>query len=222
MKTLEGGEILLEHSYFAGMKFLYIFAVCWRVRYCAICRHLNFSIFYLFMRFFRISSFVALAALVAPSLTARENSMGVRAGFNTRNSSPVAGLWFQHEFAPHFRLAPNVDYIFRRNNTDALSINCNAQFPFRFGQSGLFAVYPLGGLNYTSWNYHHDDDPDTSDSTYDGKGDVTSRKNRFGINAGAGIEYRATPTLKLALEAKGTFVKSYSSATVAVSIGYIF
>lgn len=148
--------------------------------------------------------------------------MGLRVGYNSRNSSPVAGLWFQHEFAPHFRLAPNVDYIFKRDNTDALSINCNGQFPFRFGQSGAFVFYPLAGLNYTSWNYHHDDDPAVSDSSADGDGDVTSRKNRFGLNAGAGLEYRVSPTLKFALEAKGTLVKSYSSATITLSIGYVF
>lgn len=174
------------------------------------------------MKFTRIISFVAFTLSVVPVVSARENSMGVRIGYNSRNSSPTAGLWFQHEFAPHFRLAPNVDYIFRKDNTDALSINCNAQFPIHFGQSGSFAFYPLAGLNYTSWNYHYTDDPDISDSTADGAGDVTSRKNRFGINGGAGLEYRVTPTLKLALEAKGTFVKSYSSATVTISIGYVF
>lgn len=155
--------------------------------------------------------------IVATTASARENSMGVRLGYNTRNSSPAAGLWFQHEFTRHFRLAPNVDYIFRHDNTDALSFNCNAQFPFRFGQYEAFAVYPLAGLNYTSWNYHHDDNP-----AVEGVDDVTSRNNRFGFNAGAGLEYRVTPTLKLALEAKGTLVKSYSSATITLSIGYIF
>ncbi|MDE6346061.1 MAG: porin family protein [Muribaculaceae bacterium] len=174
------------------------------------------------MKFTRIVSFVAFASLAIPSVSARENSMGIRVGFNTRNSSPAAGLWFQHEFAPHFRLAPNIDYIFRRNDTDALSINCNGQFPIHFGGSGAFVFYPLAGLNYTSWNYHHNDDPDISDSSSDGNGDVTSRKNRFGFNAGAGLEYRVSPTLKLALEAKGTLVKSYSSATVTLSIGYVF
>lgn len=155
--------------------------------------------------------------LVATTAVARENSMGIRIGYNTRNASPGAGLWFQHEFSSHFRLAPNVDYIFRNDNTDALSINCNSQFPFRFGLYDSFAFYPLAGLNYTSWNYHHNDAPEA-----EGADDVTSRNNRFGLNAGVGIEYRATPTLKLALEAKGTLVKSYSSATITLSIGYIF
>ncbi|MBD5229607.1 MAG: porin family protein [Bacteroidales bacterium] len=172
------------------------------------------------MKYSRILLSVACMALVGGVAGARENAMGVRVGYNTRNSSPTAGLWFQHEFAPHFRLAPNVDYIFRHDNSDALSINCNGQFPFHFGQYNAFVFYPLAGINYTSWNYHHSDDP--ADSSSDGDGDVTSRNNRFGFNAGAGLEYRVTPTLKLALEAKGTLVKSYSSATISVSIGYVF
>lgn len=173
------------------------------------------------MKYRKVTLLIAFV-LAAMSVSARENAMGLRFAYNTRNASPAAGLWYQHEFAPHFRLSPNVEYIFKHEGTDALSINCNAQFPFRFGNCGQFAFYPLAGLNYTSWNHHHDDTPLDSNNTRESDGDVTSRTNRFGLNAGAGLEYRVSPTLKLSLEAKGAFVKSYSSATISLSIGYCF
>lgn len=150
--------------------------------------------------------------------SAGDNAFGLRLGFATRNSAPVAGLWFQHSFNSHFRLSPTADYYFRSNHTDALALNCNAQFPFALGQS-RFQVYPFAGLNYTSWNLHHVDSAGKSDATPD---DVTTRLNRFGINAGAGLEYQVTPTLKLNLEAKATLIKAYSSGCFTIGIGYCF
>lgn len=172
------------------------------------------------MRFFRLLFVWAFVALGAGMGVAQTNSLGVRVGYNSRNESPVAGLWYQHSFSRHFRLAPNVDYYFRHNSTDALSLNCNVHFPWEVGQSGRVSVYPFAGVNYVSWNNHFDS---TVDSESNGSSDdVTTRVNRFGFNIGGGVEYRVTPTMKVSLEVKGAFVKNYSSATATVSIGYMF
>ena len=162
----------------------------------------------------------ALAAIMtlggSQIAVAGENSFGLRIGFNTRNTVPVAGLWFRHSFNSHFRLSPSADYHFRNNNTDALALNCNAQFPFALGQS-RFQVYPFAGINYTSWNIHRNKDIEQRSAD-----DVTTRFNRFGINVGAGVEYRVSPTMVLTLEAKTTLIKSYSSGCFTLGIGYCF
>lgn len=160
-----------------------------------------------------------IAALVATVIStfaftsAAETTVGIRAGYNTRSESPVAGLVFQYSFSEHLRLAPNVDYYFRNRRTDALAVNVDLQLPYAVAKGSPVAVYPLVGLNYTSWNYH----PDQSLTN-----DVSTRKNRFGMNAGAGIEWRATSTLKLSAEAKYTLVKSFASGTFTASIAYVF
>lgn len=159
----------------------------------------------------------ALALMSVANLWAGEKTFGLRAGYNTRNESPLAGLFFQYGFSDHLRLSPNIDYFFRHDETDALSMNCNLQFPFRLSAGGRTAIYPLGGLNYTSWNYHHKTTDEKDDDN-----DVSTRRNRFGVNLGGGFEVYATPTLKLSLEAKATFIKSYTSGTFSLSIGYIF
>lgn len=165
-----------------------------------------------------ILAIVVLFSLALPLQSEAENAFGIRAGYCTRNSAPVAGLWFKHSFAPHLRLSPNIDYYFRHRHTDALAINCNAEFPFKLCVTGRAAIYPFAGLNYTSWNYHESEvrrDADLAD-------DVTTRLNRFGLNAGIGIEVNVTSTLRLAFEAKTTLIKSYSSGGFTASIGYCF
>lgn len=149
----------------------------------------------------------------AEKANAGEKTIGLRAGYNTRTEAPIAGLFFQYQLTSHFRLAPNVEYYIRHNNTDGLSINLNTHFPISLGAGSHAAFYPLAGLNFTAWNLHgikNDSD------------DVTTRISRLGLNAGAGFEYYATSSLKLSVEAKATLLKNYTSGTFSLSIGYVF
>ena len=144
---------------------------------------------------------------------AGEKTLGVRLGYNTRSEAPLAGLFFQYSLTEHFRLSPNVEYYFKHKGTDALSVNLNAHFPFTLGAGSHAALYPLAGVNFTSWNFHQE----ASDID-----DVTTRASRLGLNLGGGFEYYATKSLKLSLEAKATLIKNYSSGTFSLSIGYVF
>lgn len=163
-----------------------------------------------------ILALATFAAMSAVPAYGADKTFGLRAGYNTRNESALAGLFFQYGFSEHFRLSPNVDYIFQHDDVDALSINCNVHMPFKLTQSAKTRIYPLAGLNYTSWNYHHTEQSEREND------DVTTRRNRFGLNVGAGFEIRATSSLKISVEAKATLIKSYSSATISAAIGYIF
>lgn len=162
---------------------------------------------------------MAAAAILASSTFAPESgaetTVGVRAGYNTRSESPVAGLLFQYSFSDHVRIAPNADYYFRNNDLDALSISCNMEFPFALSSTGNAALYPLAGLNYSSWNYH-------LDKTGEEFNDVSTRVGRLGLNVGAGFEYKVTRTLKLSVEAVANLMKSYSSGSFTASIAYVF
>ena len=142
-----------------------------------------------------------------------EKSLGLRVGYVTRNESALAGLYFQYSFTDYFRLSPDIDYVFRHHNEDALDLNLNAHFPFRLGVSGRFSMYPLVGMNYTSWNLHtHDENSD----------DVTTRDSHLGLNIGGGMEYYITPTLKLNFEGKFQWTKRADTGVFLVGIGYVF
>ncbi len=150
-----------------------------------------------------------IAALPAAGIERGEKSVGLRAGYTTSNRSGVAGLYFQYAFSSRFRLAPDVDYSFRNDGHDAFSINLNGHFPLTAPSSRLTA-YPLAGLNYTTWNYR---EPDNND--------VSARTDRLGLNAGAGVDYLVTPTLKLGADAKFRWTRDYNSGVFTVSIGYV-
>lgn len=143
-----------------------------------------------------------------------EKTVSVAAGYVSRYKSISAGVAFSYRFSKVFTLAPSVDYIFRHHDYDGLMINLDTRYSLPL-TTPRWDVYPIAGANITSWTHHHPKLDDNDD-------DVTSRTNRLGLNAGLGVAFRVTPTMRLALEGKGEFVKSMSTAVVKLSIGYTF
>lgn len=145
-----------------------------------------------------------------------EKSVGLRAGFTSRNTTASAGLYFSYRFSKYFRMAPKMDYAFQNNNTDAFSFNFDAEFPIALSNTGRVNIYPIVGLNYSTFSTHyqimHDDISD----------DSSERTNDFGLNFGAGIEYFATPTLRLAFESKCLLIEHNTGAWLTLSLGYRF
>lgn len=146
-----------------------------------------------------------------------EKTVGVTAGYNTRNESAVAGLYFRYNINRLLRIAPDVTYIFRHNQVDGLALNVNLHMPLQVTGDKL-GFYPLVGLNYTSWSMH----PKTADPAIVEGDDVTTRKTKLGINIGGGFDIYATSTLRLFIEGKYTGVRHYSTGAVTAGIGYCF
>ena len=161
-------------------------------------------------------AFISLAIPQNASAQKGEKTFGVKTGFISRNTSALAGLYFQYSFSDHFRLAPDAEVAFRHKDRDAFIFDIDCHFPFSFAQGGKTALYPLAGITYASWNRHQSKEETDADN------DVSTRKSSLGMNLGAGFELKASPTLKLALEARYSLVKANSSLQLALSIGYIF
>jgi len=158
---------------------------------------------------------VALAAAMPVDASARrEATFGVETGYASKNESAIAGLFFQYDLTGSIRIAPDAGFVFRHKDLDAFTANLNLHFPFTF-PGRVVGLYPLAGVNYSSWN-RHDLDFDTETD------DVSTRVSRFGVNFGAGVELRPTSTLKIKAELKYNLIKSYSGYYVSVGIGYIF
>lgn len=172
------------------------------------------------LKFFnRPCAALLLAVLLALAVPARAQyskgvkSFGPRVGYVSRNTSACAGLEFQIALSSRVRLAPEALIVFRNNDRDALMVGCDVQFPLPFA-GGKAAFYPLVGLEYMSWSLHNTD--------HELDKDVTTHSNRFGPNAGVGIELNCTSSLKLSVEARYTLVEKYSTAVVSAGIAYLF
>lgn len=159
-----------------------------------------------------LSVFLPLSFIPAAATVRGEKSVGLKAGYCTRNESAVAGAYFQYAFSSHFRLSPNIDYVFRNKGCDAFAFGLTAQFPI--GVTGSrFDMYPLAGVSYSIWN--HQSHSEVAD-------DVSTRVNRFGIDVGMGVEYKFASALKIFAQGRFNWVKDYNSGIFVVGIGYVF
>lgn len=159
----------------------------------------------------------AIAASALPCVAQQshkgEKSVGIKGGYVTRNTSAMAGIFFHYRFSNHFTLSPNIDYVFRNNGSDAFLFNIDTHYPIALGTSRV-EFYPIAGLNYSSWGIPGSDNPNEDD--------VSTRRNQFGLNAGIGFNYQATPTLKLFIQGKYTAVSKYSTGIFSAGIAYTF
>lgn len=163
-----------------------------------------------------IAAVCVLTALTSAAQMRRgEKSLGPKIGYVSENKSFLAGLVFQYTFSKHVRIAPEISCAFRNDNRDAFMADLNIHIPFGI-DTGKVVLYPLAGLNYSSWAYHY------SDEEFQSKKDVTTHDNKLGLNMGAGMELRCSESLKLSLEAKYLLIKSYSHAQISLGIAYMF
>lgn len=155
----------------------------------------------------------ALCTPLAASAQTDHSTFGVQTGYTSKNSSAIAGLFFQQRLNETWRIAPEVGCVFRHQNLDALTVDINMHYIFDFG-SETIGIYPLAGLDFSAWSVHP--------FSLDAEKDVTTRKSKLGLNVGAGFEYLASPTLKLKAEWKYTLTSHFSTCVVSAGIGYMF
>lgn len=157
--------------------------------------------------------FCAVVGLI-PAL-AGEKAVGVAGGISTRNGvAPVAGVYFQLGVIPHLRIAPSLNYQFRKHGADAFAVNVDVHSPWAIvGSDSRLRVYPLAGFHIARWNYFRN-----------GDGEERGRIDRIGFNVGGGVEWMPSKDMRLKLYAEGKYryAHRFDTGVVTVGIGYVF
>jgi len=159
-----------------------------------------------------VAILLSLAFGASAQVERGQKSFGPRVGYITKNNTSLVGLNFDYAFSSHVRIAPSIGLVFRKNNRDALLIDVDMHFPVATSAKSFF--YPLAGAAFNSWAYHNADE--------DSLDDVITRKNSFGLNAGAGWEIQLSGALRLGVEAKYTLIRHNPNGRFAARIAYVF
>lgn len=183
---------------------------------------------------FRLFTSVSLLLMALISFSADaevrrgQKTFGLTAGVNTCNKAPTAGLQFSYAFSPHFVLAPGIDYIFRNEGEDALSVNIDYHGPWNLTGDGRWFVYHIVGVNYASWSTRHPKqqilDYSATPGVYNSSenDDVSERHGRFGLDFGAGVGFNVTPSLRLSMQGKFNWLSHHNTGMLNVGISYVF
>ena len=90
-------------------------------------------------------------------------------------------------------------------------INFNAHYILPLENN--IRVYPLAGVTMTRWNL---DLPDLDGWNNDGK------KNKFGVNLGAGAEFDIQDEWMINFEVKYQLINKLDQAIISLGVAYIF
>ncbi len=146
---------------------------------------------------------VALATPIHAQNLKGEKTLGVSGGYASYNNGAYTSIYFQYSFSRHFRIAPDIGYIFRHEGKSAFNLNIDAHVPFRLAKG--FSIYPLAGFTFNNWNYISD-----------------KSTSRAGLNLGAGLDIYLTSFLKMTINGKYSFMNDTSGAFAGLSLGYMF
>lgn len=141
-------------------------------------------------------------------------AVGPRAGYLSTNHAMMAAIAVDYNCAPHLRLSPAIGIVFRNEDRDALRLKLDVQAPF-FSDKRIFGVYPLAGLNLSSWSLRNVPDLDGIEA-------VTRHHTRVGLDVGGGCEAYVGSTFKVYLQARYTFMKDYPGTELCAGIAYVF
>lgn len=137
-------------------------------------------------------------------------SLGVSTGYMFDTEHIQGGIFLHLPFAKNWRVTPSVNYAFSHRDRNEWEINGDIHYLIPF--AGRFAAYPLAGIAFQSWR---------GDALQNNK-ELSSTRNKFGINAGAGFEMNISSRLNLRIEGKYIFIKDFNQANLSIGLGYNF
>ena len=169
---------------------------------------------YALYMFKKILALIVIAAsALAASAQKGESAFGVQTGYTSTNNSAIVGLFYQYGLSNVVRISPELGFVVRHQNYDAFTADVNVHFPLNIGLKSM-ELYPLAGLNFSSWTKHN--------RLLDDIDDVSTRRNCFGLNFGAGWQLQVSESIKLKIEAKYLLTSRFSTFTLGFGVGYVF
>ncbi|WP_068691685.1 outer membrane beta-barrel protein [Culturomica massiliensis] len=182
------------------------------------------------MKSFVLTLAIALSGMYVQAQEKGDVSAGLRLNLGT---SPAAGLSSQFGVGLDFnwsitdaiRLSPEFNFFFPKKVAEALGaelkwntwdFSINGQYLFKLGD---VVLYPQFGLTIQGASVKWDGADEWEEY---GGGAAKSSETKFGINFGAGVEYRLSEAISLDFRAKYNVVSNWSRAVIGVGAAYHF
>lgn len=154
---------------------------------------------------------IALVSLNASAQKGEQN-IGVHVLYGTDAKNIGLGAKYQYNVTDAVRLEAVGDYYLKKEGFSMFDINLNAHYLFPV--SDKVTLYPLVGINYTSWK--QDDYIDLGDYESDGESNGDISDSSIGLNIGGGVQYKLTNHIRIGAELKYQTITGYNSAIIGI------
>ena len=170
----------------------------------------------------KILALVCTVLLGITAASAQAYKGDVAAGINLNYGSGIEniglGAKFQYTIIDHLRAEVGFNYFFKKNFESMWDANLNAHYLINVYQEKLY-LYPIVGLNFSSLSF---DEKGFAKEYGVDPGVKHEDINRFGLNLGAGAEYRITEKIGLSLEYRHTILKDIDQGVFSIGANYKF
>lgn len=170
----------------------------------------------------KILTIICAAILGIASASAQAEKGDVAIGANIVYGSEIKnmGVGFRVQYTPmdHVRGELGMNYFFQKDYVNMWDINLNAEYLINVYSQRLY-LYPIVGLSFAKSSFDadkfrkdHEMDPDVK--KFDDKA--------FGLNLGAGAEYKLTEHVGLTLEYRHSVMKDIDQGVFGIGANYKF
>lgn len=170
----------------------------------------------------KILTIICAAILGIASASAQAEKGDVAIGANIVYGSEIKnmGVGFRVQYTPmdHVRGELSTNYFFQKDYVNMWDINLNAEYLINVYSQRLY-LYPIVGLSFAKSSFDadkfrkdHEMDPDVK--KFDDKA--------FGLNLGAGAEYKLTEHVGLTLEYRHSVMKDIDQGVFGIGANYKF
>ena len=154
---------------------------------------------------------VALITLGASAQKGEQN-VGAHVLYGTDASNIGLGVKYQNNITDAIRLEAVGDYYLKTDGFSMFDVNVNGHYLFPL--SDKVTVYPLVGINYTSWKQ------ESFISYGEEHGGLDIKDSSIGLNIGGGIQYKLTDKIRIGAELKYQTISGASTAVIGAGVTF--
>ena len=150
-----------------------------------------------------------------------EQAVGAHVLYGTDAQNIGFGAKYQYNVTDNIRLEAVGDYYLKTDGFSMFDVNVNGHYLFTL--SDKVTVYPLVGINYTSWkqeNIIEFDNEEIEDYPYDMDVSNELKDSSIGFNIGGGIQYKLSDRIRIGAELKYQTVSGANTAIIGAGITF--
>lgn len=162
----------------------------------------------------------AILGMGAASAQVDKGDFAVGANFIYGSGIKNFGVGARIQYTPidHVRGEFGMNYFFQKDYVNMWDMNLNAEYLVNLYQQRLY-IYPIVGLSYARSTF--DADKFLKDHGIEGDKDKFN-DNAFGLNLGAGVEYKLTEHVGVTLEYRHSIMKDLDQGVFGIGANYKF
>ena len=141
-----------------------------------------------------------------------EKAIGLNVGYGSEIENVSIGAKFNYGLTDQIRLSPSFNYFLKKDGLSAYEFNADVHYLLEVAPK--ISLYPLAGLNYSSWKY-------SADVDFLGIS-LSASDSKLGLNLGGGLGLQLSENMSVGFELKYVIVSDMDQIVPSFNLMFKF